>query len=348
MPKSTHTTLGDLGEAGALEALKPFVAASGKGNVLVGFGDDAAVVRAGPRAGHLLLTTDLLVEGVHFVANRTDWRALGRKAIAVNASDIAAMGGRPAEALVSIGAPSEWPLVNLKALYRGLAYEARRFGAALVGGDTVRAQALTINVALLGRTEPGRKPALRSECRAGQNLYLTGTAGDSAAGLRVLVERRLARFRSQSWAKTLIRRHNLPTARVEAGCALTGAFKDLAMIDVSDGVSHEADLLTRASGAAIELDARALPLSPALCRFGREARQPTVAYALHGGEDYELLFATQAALADVRACLKRHDVRLRVTQIGRVASGPRATPRLDILNAPEGGPGEFEHFHVVS
>ena len=332
--------LREIGEAGALRALRPFVARTG-GSLAAGFGDDTAAIRIPGCKDLLLFTADMLVEGVHFLPGPGDWTAVGRKALAVNLSDVAAMGGRPAEALVSIGLPPEFAKADLAALYRGLAYEARRAGARLVGGDTVRAERPTIHVALLGWAARGRPLPLRSRCRPGQGLYLTGTAGDSAAGLALLRDKNLAPLRAEPWAKSLCRRHLLPTARLAAGQALAQAFDDLAMIDVSDDVERECRLLAEASGAALALNVSALPLSAALRRFAAATGQDPRAYALNGGEDFELLFATKASLAEIRARFARKSVRLRVARVGEIRSGP---PAVELQGGPSGGPSPFEHF----
>lgn len=321
MPK-----LREIGEEGAWRAMKPFVASSGRNGVVVGFGDDTAAVEI-PPGSRMLMTSDMLVEGVHFRPEFTSWRDLGRKAIAVNVSDIASMGGSPAHALVSIGLPPEFGVNDLKALYRGMASEAARHGAALVGGDTVRASEVVINVALTGFVPRKQSLALRSNCRNGQTLYLSGPVGDSAAGLALLASRRLHKHLGEPWARKLIRRHRLPVPRLELGQQLASTCGDLAMIDVSDALEREFRLLADASSATLEIDVERIPLSPALKRFCEVTHQDPLAYALGGGEDYELLFST------------RHPVS-GATAIGRVIEGQSAVS----FSRPIPPLQPFEHF----
>jgi len=334
--------LRDIGEAGALEAMRKYVVGRGK-KIAAGFGDDAAAIDLPESGERLLLTADMLIENVHFSPRYTDWRSIGRKAIAVNVSDIAAMGGRPAETLISLGAPSGLLKNDLTSLYKGLAFEASKWGAFLIGGDTVRSPRVAINVTLLGRIGLETKLPLRSACRPGQKIYLTGTPGESAAGLALLKSRTLAPKLDEPWAKQLAKRHLLPTPRLKAGQALAAGLGDLAMIDVSDGVANECRLLAQASGARMELNAEALYLSPSLIRACKALRKGAIGFALYGGEDYELLFATHSGIDQVRMLLKSTDPKLRVTEIGHVRRGHPGI-RISADHASRTGIRPFRHF----
>src|SRR5688572_748374 len=202
---------------------------------VLGIGDDAAIL---PAAGRLqtLLTTDFLSEGVHFKTAWTPGFLLGRKALAVNLSDIAAMGGVPRACVMSAGFPGRIPPVYARDVARGLADRARRHGVTLVGGDTGRARSLFLNVALLGAVEPGRA-VRRSGARAGDGLYVTGALGASAAGLRLL--RRGVRTGKGNAARgtaPALRAHLDPEPRVAAGRLLGLTGIAAAMIDLSDGL----------------------------------------------------------------------------------------------------------------
>jgi thiamine-monophosphate kinase len=250
----------------------------------VGIGDDAAAWL--PAAGRVLVaTTDMLVEGIHF---RLDWippRDLGWKALAVNLSDLAAMGARPGRALVSIALlAGQGPLAE--EIYEGLAALARETGTRIVGGDTVRTPGpLVINVALVGDAKPERL-LRRSAASPGDVVAVTGTVGASAAGLELL----LAGGRGaaeRAGAAALVAAHHHPRPQLDAGAALAGAGVRCA-IDVSDGVASEARHLARSSDVEIEIDVDRLPLAEeavALLGGARAAR-----LALTGGEDYQLLF----------------------------------------------------------
>ena len=248
-------SLRQLGEAGLIARLARRL--PGAGSVLVGIGDDAAVLRLGRE--RLLFASDMLVEGVHFTRARTPARWIGWKALAANISDVAAMGGVPRWAVVSLGAPPSTPVRFMDALYRGLARCARRFGVSIVGGDTVRAPQVVVDVAILGTVEP-RRLTLRSGARVGDVLFVTGRLGGS------LVSGRHARFIPRlAEAQALLRRVRLH-----------------AMMDLSDGLASDLRQMSRASRVALRVDVAKIPVA----RAGR-----SVYHALMDGEDFELLVA---------------------------------------------------------
>jgi thiamine-monophosphate kinase len=284
--------------------------------VIVGPGDDAAVVRPGRRP--LLVTTDALVEGVHFQAGRADPAALGRRAFAVNASDLAAMGGVPRFALLALESPGKAPVAALDALAAGFATAARRAGADVVGGNVTGGPHLAITAALIGEA-PGRV-VTRAGGRPGDVLYVTGTLG--GAGLAV-------------------RRRLLPVApdRTRAGVVLAGVAS--AMIDVSDGLLQDLGHLCRASRAGAELELARVPVAAA-CRRALAARAP--AFAATSGEDYELLFAVAPKHARGLSALRKR-LGCRVTRIGRLVRGPAHVRVLDAAGRTlADGPRGFDHF----
>jgi thiamine-monophosphate kinase len=265
--------------------------------VLVGPGDDAAVVAA---HGPLCLTTDTLVEGVHF---RRAWLTpadLGRRAFAVNASDLAAMGAMPRWALLALEIGKTRPVAELDALVVGFATAARRAGARLVGGNLAAAPGLALTVTLIG--EATGRVVRRAGARPGDLLYLTGTVGGTGSAVRRL--RAGARGRLPA----------LPS-RVRAGQLLARVAH--AMIDVSDGVVQDLGHVCRASGVGAELELARLPVAPACRRaLGRRA----AAFAATAGEDYELLVAVSPAAAGALARLRRR-LGCRLTHVGRIVRG---------------------------
>jgi thiamine-monophosphate kinase len=294
---------------------------------VVGIGDDAAVLALSTRA-EILLTTDFLTEGVHFRAAWTRGLLLGRKALSVNLSDIAAMGGVPHSCLAAVGFPRTTPLTMARSMARGLCAQARRFGVAVVGGDTGASASLFINVTLLGLVEPGRA-VRRDGARPGDDLYVTGRLGASAAGLALLrrgwrpggggsrgrARRGGAPRPPNGAARAALRAHLDPLPRVAAGRALGLTGLAAAMIDLSDGLSQDLERLCRTSGTGALLEEAAIPVAPAASavlgpRGGVEA-------ALSGGEDYELLFTARAAHQALVARLARR-LRLPITRIGQV------------------------------
>jgi thiamine-monophosphate kinase len=313
--------LSDVGEHGWIRGL---VRRAGKasGALIVGPGDDAAALRA-PR-GTVLLTTDTLVEGVHF---RREWlspRALGRRAFRVNASDVAAMGGRPWAVLLAIEAPASLPVATLDGIVDGVARDARAAGAVLAGGNLARAERLAIAVALVGVA--GRTIVRRAGACVGDVLAVTGPLGAMGAAVRARLAGRAVRLPDVPcrWA---VGERLAPFAH--------------AMIDVSDGLVQDAGHLCRASGVGAEIDLAAVPVAAACRRaLGADAAR----FAVGAGEDYELLVALRPrAVRAARRAALRHGVGLSI--VGRVVPG---APRVRLRN-PDGtvavpSRSGFDHF----
>ena len=273
-----------------------------RGDVVIGVGDDAAITRL-PRGFELVTAVDTLVEGVHFPQGLAP-RALGHRALAVNLSDIAAMGARPLWATLSLSMPSArsaW----LREFASGFFMLADRYGVRLIGGDTVRGPC-NISVTVLGCVRPGRA-VRRDGARAGHDLYVTGAPGDAVMG-RLLLEEQPQR------AASLRRRFLFPEPRIAVGQALVGIAS--AMMDVSDGLHDDLRKLALASSVGADVDAALLPLSGALKRSAGIMRAREL--ALTGGDDYELLFS---APQTARARISRIADRLvcPITRIGVIA-----------------------------
>lgn len=295
--------LRDRGEIALLREIRRLVPPAG--DVLVGPGDDAAVVRGTSRP--LLLTTDAQVEGVHFRRSWLSARELGRRAFHVAASDVAAMGGRVRAVLLAIAAPSDWPVAELRGVVRGVRAAAEAAGAALAGGNLSSARELSLTVSVLG--DAPTRPVLRSGARPGDRLYVTGRLGGAAFGLRLL-----QRARTVGGGEVAKRRWRRPTARLHEGRALATGIAT-AMIDLSDGVLVDLTRLADASGCRAVVHAMRLPLAPALRGLAlRDAR----ALALAGGEDYELLFTVSPRAA---ARLRRLGLAAGATLIGEMTRG---------------------------
>ena len=281
--------LQEVGEFGLIELLARELGPSvDDPRLIAGIGDDAMAWREGTEV--LLATTDALVEDVHFRLGTTSWQDLGWKALAVNLSDIAAMGGRPDYALVTLGLNERVQVEDAQALYRGIRALAERTGCAVVGGDVVNSpHSVIIGVTVLGRTLRGPggplPPLLRSAAAVGDIVAVAGWLGASAAGLWLLSHPE-AQSRGKAPAQQqALRAHLRPEPLlVEAQhLALAGV---RAGMDVSDGLLADLEKLCRASGVAARIDLDALPVQPAVRQaFGEQA----VAWALSGGEDYALL-----------------------------------------------------------
>jgi thiamine-monophosphate kinase len=291
--------LSRLGEFGLIERIRSKVAA-GRG-VRIGIGDDAAWITH--PAGTSLVTADLLIEDVHFDLGWISLFDLGYKALAVNLSDIAAMGGVPAYALLSLGIPGRFDSKRIDDLYRGIDALARQAGVSVVGGDTNVAASLIISVCVIGH--PPTRPVQRSGARIGDDIYVTGTLGDSALGMSFL-KRGWKRSKRRSIRQAILRHHR-PTPRIAAGALLARRRLAAAMIDVSDGLLQDLGHICKASGVGAIIWNDRLPLSAA---YRALAGPGETALALGGGEDYELLF-----------CARQKD-RARIERLSRPAGVP--------------------------
>ena len=298
--------LAQLGEFGLIDRIKAKVAASP--SVPLGIGDDAAALL--PTPGTLtLITSDMLLEGVHFDLSFCDPQSLGRKSLSVNLSDLAAMGAHPRQFLLSIALPADISLEFLDGFMAGVMEQAERFGVTLVGGDTCASKGgLAISITALGEQRPERVVP-RSGALAGDLICLSGTVGDAAAGLGEL--RRGAR------EGFLVSRQLDPQPRVALGVALAERGLASAMIDVSDGVLADLGHICELSGVGARLDLAKLPLSD---EYRAACGADPYALALSGGEDYELLFCVPRASANEAEVLFAR-LGLRVSLIGEITDG---------------------------
>ncbi|HEV7859832.1 MAG TPA: thiamine-phosphate kinase [Pyrinomonadaceae bacterium] len=270
-------------------------------SLLLGIGDDAAIIGQSGR-GETVITTDLLVEEIDFRLETMPPRWLGYKALAVSLSDIAAMGARPRWSLLSIGLPREvWETPFLNDFYEGFFALASQYGVSLVGGDVSRTpERIVVDSIVLGETERGRA-ILRAGASPGDHIFVTGTLGGSAAGLSLL-ERgarlkghgaRMTKGRARSSeavaVEELLLRHLRPEARVEWGELLGAMRLATAMIDLSDGLSSDLQHLCRESRVGAIIEASRVPVNPLIGQLRDDEFDP-LALAVHGGEDFELLF----------------------------------------------------------
>ena len=280
-------------------------------DVRIGIGDDAAVL-AVPVGQELAVAIDTLVEGVHFPRG-TAATDIGWKALAVNLSDLAAMGASPAWALLALTLPAA-DVGFVEGFAEGFAKLAQAHRLALVGGDITRGP-LSISVAVHGFVPPG-KALTRTGARVGDAVLVTGTLGDAAAGLHALQHPLDDDDGRNGLREFLIGRLNLPTPRLSAGAALRGQAS--ACIDISDGLLVDLDHICVASDVGAEIDAALLPRSSALMALYDEAS--ALQFALSGGDDYELCFSVPVQrVADVQADLSR--LGCGVTKIGRIVDG---------------------------
>jgi thiamine-monophosphate kinase len=337
-PGVSTATLASLGERGLIRRLRRRLPPPGP-DVLVGVGDDAAAVRGG--AETLLLTTDTLLEGVHFRRSTATLRDIGAKAIAVNVSDIAAMGGEPRYALLALALPPELEVAEVDELFAGVLDMAREHGVALVGGDTCAGPSgVVLSVTLVGQVDGA--PLRRSGAGPGDAILVTGSLGAAAAGLAVL-ERGSAGLPA-ALIETVVRAHRRPTPRVAESRQIRATGGATAMIDLSDGLVTDLGHIAAESGVGARVDVDTLPVAEAARAVAGALAVDPLHWALSGGEDYELLFtATAARAADLaRAVTARTGTPVR--RIGEVRPRDEGVRFVDRAGRPHAATPGFDHF----
>ena len=338
---SPATTVAGIGERALIERIRRRLPPAPP-SLIVGIGDDAAVT-ASDRGALTVLTTDALIEGVHFDRRYSSAGDVGHKALAVNVSDIAAMGAAPRLALLSLILPPELPIGDVDDLIDGFAALGRATGVTLAGGNITRSPGpLIVDVTVTGAVKP-RRVLIRGGGRPGDQLFVSGSIGAAAAGLAWLRAR--SRDRTPEADAALAEcaaRHRRPEPRARLGALLGRTRTASACMDLSDGLADAVRQIAVASGTGARIESARLPIHPgALAWFSAQGQDP-VTMSVTGGDDYELLFAVAAR---ARRRLKVVDSQARgvpLTHIGELTSAPAIV--LDRGGSIEPLPDGFVHF----
>ena len=331
-------TLGELGERGLIERIRRRLGPPGAG-VCLGIGDDAAVV-AWP-AGNLLLTVDTLLEDVHFRRSTSTLRDVGAKALAVNLSDVAAMGGEPRVALVALALSPSSAVSDVDDLYTGILDLATPHGVLLVGGDTCASPGgLVLTITLAGRVDG--PPLTRAGARPGDLILVTGSLGAAAAGLASLEHGPVAA--PDDVLATVRNAHRRPTPRVAEGRVIRAAGGATAMIDLSDGLATDLGHIARESGTGAVVDLGALPVGEATRAVARTLGTDPVAWAVSGGEDYELCFTAAPEAARALAARVSSETGTAVSVIGEIRPAAEGMRFVDHTGRPATVRPGFDHF----
>jgi thiamine-monophosphate kinase len=332
------TRVSAVGERALIERLERRVGAP-PAWIPIGIGDDAAVVEP-PRGALDVVTTDCLVEDVHFRRAWTPLTAVGHKALAVNLSDLAAMGAAPRASLLSLILPPALELALFDQLVDGFVSLAERSGAPLVGGNIARSPAgLVVDATVLGSAHR-RRLLTRGGGRPGDLLHLTGSVGAAAAGLAMLTAG-VGRAGLDEDRLACLHQFERPEARLRCGGLVARARAASACIDLSDGLADAARQIARASRTGVVLDAQAVPVHPGAVAWAEDTGQDPVAFALAGAEDYEILFAVPPRFQSrFRAATRRCG--LAITAVGRLTDEPGAWLSRDGRLEPLGE--GFRHF----
>jgi thiamine-monophosphate kinase len=320
----------ELGEFGLIDLLTEMVGGAKNERLLIGIGDDAAAWKGDTSIQ--LASVDSFIEGVHFPPGIAPWKELGWKALAANLSDIAAMGGLPRYALVSLAMPEDTEVDDVKNLYSGMLELAKEHGVTIIGGDISRAPTIAITIAILGSSQ--KKQVLsRSTARPGEFIAVTGELGAAAAGLEMLQQN--LKFGPQASAR-FKQAFLHPTPRIAEGQLLAEQGVKTA-IDISDGLIADLGQIGKASQVGARIEAERLPVEPMVkANFGKRALE----LALSGGEDYELLFTAEAKVIDK----VKQAASCPITVIGEIVAGKGVTVVDRQGNSIDVGKAGWEHF----
>jgi len=310
-------------------------------SVLVGPGDDAAVLAA-VRNERLVITTDALVEDVHFSRTYSSPADIGHKALAANLSDLAAMAATPRWALVSVVLPGSWLVADVESLIDGVAGLASLHGVSVVGGNIARTNGPLVVDVTAGGEVGARRWLTRSGARAGDGLWVSGSIGGAAAGLDMLMNQGAGAANMES-GSGCVARHRRPEPRVRLGAAMGRGRAARAAMDLSDGLADAVTQLAAASGCGARIDGQALPVDPAAREWWSSRGVDPIVAALKGGDDYELLFAVPERGGGRLRNVRRHVADPPLTKIGVLTRNPG-----ELVVTREGReeriPDGYEHF----
>ena len=328
----------EVGEFGFIARLKAIMERHDE-NVIVGIGDDAAVVRYNRP---VVMTTDAMVHGIHFREDLIDAHDVGYKALVASISDVAVMGGRAMHALVTLAVPKEASVEPIVSLYEGMRQACDEFSVTVIGGDVVSTTGpLLVSVSVTGELL-GEKPLLRSGAKPGDLVFVTGDVGASAAYLH-FVEHKSALFLAREDEAVLKERHQRPLPQVQAGALLANFSGCTSTNDISDGLVSELHEIAEASDMGIIIEAIRIPTLPAVRHYARIAHVDALDFALYGGEDYQIVGTVAPDRAGHLLALCQ-SAGIRITLIGRVHDAGPCVELIRDGRRSELKKGGYDHF----
>jgi len=336
-------TLSDIGEFGLIDRINELLQKEGLSlpDITIGIGDDTAAFR--PRAGYeLLVTCDAMVEGRHYLPEHISPLNLGRRAMALNISDIGAMGGRPLYALVSLGLKAETPVSDVEAMYRGFIAELNPVEASIIGGNVTKSENVTfVDITLIGEVEQGRM-LRRSTAKAGEAILVTGYPGQAAAGLYLLLNAQPTEDLSKH---PLVRIFNTPSHRAREGWAIAQSGYASAMIDTSDGFLGDLGHICKESGVGAKLILEKLPIRELLRETATQIGRDPFDLVLGESDDYELIITCPVEKVDGIRSAVAAVTEVPVTEVGRITEASHGIKLLQ----PDGTestvtPAGWDHF----
>ncbi len=328
----------EIGRFGEFNLIKRISEGWKQGDVIVGIGDDAGVIKCGER--YILLTTDLLIEDVHFKLDYITPYQLGKKAVAVNLSDIAAMGGEPRYFLLSLALSPQTDLDFIDEFNMGMKHMAESFGVCLIGGDMSSSNKIMMNITMIGFADAF---VTRSGAEEGDAIFVTGTIGDSSLGLKILEEKGMGWIKGED---EMVLRHIEVQPRVREGSFIAKKGFATSMIDISDGLLQDLSHILESSKKGATLWLERIPLSKSFIRIREEMKDGLWDYVLSGGEDYELLFTVSSRKKKQFVMEFQRHFETSITEIG-VIEGEKGLRILDkkgeIIDLPPKG---YNHFLI--
>jgi len=336
-----QTRVADIGEFGLIDRIRKLLPETSRKELMIGMGDDTAAIQIDENRA-LLLTCDIQVEGQHFQTEHLSFYQLGKRAMAVNLSDIAAMGGTPTFALVSMGLPDSLALTDFEQLIRGLADQLSQFSASIIGGNLTRIEKkLIIDITLVGEARLSQL-VTRSGAKPGDRIFVSGKLGVAAAGLS-LMEKYGKNYPGDF--KDFVDKHVQPIPRIETGRRIAQSGFATAMIDLSDGLASDLFHICTMSRVGATIYQHRLPLPPGIDKIARLTGTPAIKLALYAGEDYELLFTVKAGTPQSWISSLAQESGIAITEIGQIVPDEAGYVLID----PQGNslplqPTGWDHF----
>ncbi|NIW79003.1 MAG: thiamine-phosphate kinase [Calditrichae bacterium] len=336
-------TISEIGEFRLIERIKKFLPQANKDDILFGIGDDTAVIKISPQKW-LLATCDIQIQDIHFRMKYLTPFQLGRRAIAVNLSDIASMGGQPDYALISVGLPSNIKVKQFDEIFRGMGDELAKYSAFIVGGNLAHSsEKLILDVFLLGEVSPDRI-LLRSGTNPGDRIFVTGKLGASAAGYHVLGK--YGPDYPGEYA-SLVKAHLQPVAKIQTGQKIAQSGYATAMIDLSDGIASDLRHICDSSRVGAEISERNIPFPGKLDHVAKMFSKRKLDLALYGGEDYQLLFTMKADTPSEIINKIAAETKTEMTEVGKIVSAEQGYYLVNTINQkvplqPKG----WDHFAI--
>lgn len=312
---TSKKNISDIGEFGLIERIKKIVPLA-KSNIIQGIGDDTAVLKVSDQ-NWLLATCDIQIEDTHFQMKYNSPYQIGRRAMTVNLSDIASMGGRPTYAMVSAGLSPNLKVETFDDLFQGMSDTLTEHSAFIIGGNLAHTtDKLIIDVFLLGEISPDQI-VLRNGAKPGDRIFLTGTLGSSAAGFNVLENFGKDYPREYSH---FVQSHLEPVAKINAGRMIAQSGYATAMIDISDGLASDLKHICDNSNVGAEIFEMKIPFAETMDELANKISKNKLGIALHGGEDYELLFTMKPDIPNQIIEKISNESKTKITEIGKILS----------------------------